>query len=43
MEVRTIGANGGPGAATRLEVRLEVPKLREFRGERNAKKIDNFL
>ncbi|EOY14162.1 Uncharacterized protein TCM_033452 [Theobroma cacao] len=34
---------GGHEVVACLEVRLEVPKPKEFRGKRDAKEIDNFL
>ncbi|EOY26319.1 Uncharacterized protein TCM_027814 [Theobroma cacao] len=42
-EVRAARAEGGYEAAARPEVRLEVPKPKEFCGKRDAKEIDNFL
>ncbi|EOY20356.1 Uncharacterized protein TCM_045948 [Theobroma cacao] len=42
-EVHVARAEGGSEAAARPEVRLEVPKPKEFRDRRDAKEIDNFL
>jgi len=43
QQVDEVVETGGAGPVTVRETRIEAPKPKEFRGERSAQDVENFL